>query len=84
MTPAAFIEYAMQQQQTQETTLPAAPVDEAMYFATPENSPAVSENKYLPQQVILSPNSPIATSLPGLIMEGGQLILFNYFKLSAF
>lgn len=51
-----------EQQVAKKATLPGAPVDEAMYFATAEPNPTASENTYLHQQVLLSSNSPNSTN----------------------
>jgi putative transposase len=60
MTPAEFVDTYLQQQ-AGEKTLPEAPVDDAMYFASPEHDQTVSENTYLHQQFLSSSNSPKST-----------------------
>jgi putative transposase len=61
MTPAEFIERYLQKQ-SEEISLPGAPVDEAMYFASAKNGSAVSENTYLHQQVLLPSKRPNSTN----------------------
>jgi len=48
----------LKSKETKSGGLPAAPVQEAMYFAAVEHDPAPSENTYLSGQVLISFHSP--------------------------
>ena len=61
ITPAEFVDNYLKSQSKKEA-LPGAPVDEAMYFASAEHSPAISENTYLHQHNLTPSISPKSTT----------------------
>jgi putative transposase len=60
MTPEEFVKNHISKVNKNET-LPGASIDEGMYFASVEDNPAVKENIYLHQQILMPSTSPKTT-----------------------